>query len=260
VLFEDFRYSPGPKLSTRAHAHELVQICLSPNLAGKYWVRGASHLIPEGSVSVIPPDELHYCEDLEYRKRSSWFPVLYFERDLPSRLANVDVSSLNWKQIVVESRPLLERFLHFHIASRRPLPALKFEAWLISLLRQLFLALGARSMKNDEASEERSARLARKIRELLDREQLTQLRELENLLDRSQFAILRAFKRAFGLSIHQYLLQKRVEQAKRLILDGHSISNSALAAGFCDQSHLTRMFRRFYLTTPARYLQLEKRS
>jgi AraC family transcriptional regulator len=71
---------------------------------------------------------------------------------------------------------------------------------------------------------------------------------------RAHFEVL--FKRATGVSPHQYLLRCRVERVKDLLRSGDSsltLAQVAARAGFCDQSHLTRHFKRLVGTTPAAY-------
>jgi AraC family transcriptional regulator len=64
----------------------------------------------------------------------------------------------------------------------------------------------------------------------------------------------RQFKKATNLSPHQFVTQRRVERAKRLLaVDGSSIADIAVACGFCHQEHLTRTFRARCGITPAAY-------
>ncbi|MCP6275069.1 helix-turn-helix domain-containing protein, partial [Klebsiella pneumoniae] len=67
------------------------------------------------------------------------------------------------------------------------------------------------------------------------------------------FRLTRAFKAAFGLAPHAYLVQLRLSRARRLLADGLSPAETAAALGFADQSHLGRWFRRAYGLTPAAY-------
>jgi len=61
----------------------------------------------------------------------------------------------------------------------------------------------------------------------------------------------RLFKRSFDLTVHQYLLQRRVEMAQRLMVStSESLSKIALSCGMSDQSHLTRLFKRVLGETP----------
>jgi AraC-like DNA-binding protein len=69
----------------------------------------------------------------------------------------------------------------------------------------------------------------------------------------SRFQLHRAFLRELGLSPHAYILQQRLALARRLIRAGTPLAETALAAGFCDQSHLSRCFARAYGVPPGRY-------
>ncbi|NKK75098.1 helix-turn-helix domain-containing protein [Rhizobium leguminosarum bv. viciae] len=76
------------------------------------------------------------------------------------------------------------------------------------------------------------------------------LAELAQLcgLRTSQFA--HGFKRSTGVAPYEWLLRRRIERAKESLLWGHKLSEVALACGFADESHLTRMFRRVVGVTP----------
>jgi AraC-like DNA-binding protein len=49
---------------------------------------------------------------------------------------------------------------------------------------------------------------------------------------------------------HAHVIQHRIAYARRLLLDGVSAAEAAIAAGFCDQGHLIRQFRRHFGVTP----------
>ena len=68
-----------------------------------------------------------------------------------------------------------------------------------------------------------------------------------------RFRLSRAFKAAFGLAPHAYLIQLRLAKARRLLATGHAPALVAMTLGFADQSHLGRWFRRAYGLTPAHY-------
>ena len=84
-------------------------------------------------------------------------------------------------------------------------------------------------------------------------EVLTTLAELAVLSGVSRFQLLRGFARETGVTPHAYLLQRRVRLARQLLATGHAPADAALEAGFADQSHMTRAFRRQFGITPARY-------
>ena len=68
-----------------------------------------------------------------------------------------------------------------------------------------------------------------------------------------RFRLTRAFKAAFGLAPHAYLIQLRLAKARQLLARGGSPAQVASALGFADQSHMGRWFRRAYQLTPADY-------
>lgn len=63
-----------------------------------------------------------------------------------------------------------------------------------------------------------------------------------------------AFRRFYGCSVGEYLRRLRVEFAQRQLASPElSLAEVALAAGFADQSHLTRTFKRLTGLTPGQY-------
>jgi AraC family transcriptional regulator len=71
-------------------------------------------------------------------------------------------------------------------------------------------------------------------------------------LSASYFA--RAFRRSAGMPAHKWLMKERIERAKELLLNSStSLPDVALACGFADQSHLTKVFSLTAGRTPARW-------
>jgi AraC-like DNA-binding protein len=69
----------------------------------------------------------------------------------------------------------------------------------------------------------------------------------------SRFAAYRAFRIRYGLSPSEYQRQLRLRAARQALASGAAIADVAVAAGFADQAHLTRWFRRCYGITPGAY-------
>jgi AraC family transcriptional regulator len=69
--------------------------------------------------------------------------------------------------------------------------------------------------------------------------------------------LARCFRREYGQTVGEYARALRLEwAAEQLALDGASLAEIALRAGFADQSHFTRAFRRHAGVTPGRYREL----
>ncbi|MFT3706927.1 MAG: AraC family transcriptional regulator [Archangium sp.] len=71
----------------------------------------------------------------------------------------------------------------------------------------------------------------------------------------SRFQLVRAFKQAFGLTPEDFRRQLRLERARTLLTEpqSHALSDIAASAGFSDQSHMTREFRRMLGLSPGAY-------
>ena len=69
----------------------------------------------------------------------------------------------------------------------------------------------------------------------------------------SRYAAYRAFRQAYGLAPSDYQRELRVRTARRLLTAGVEPALAAAEAGFADQAHLTRWFRRYYGVTPGAY-------
>jgi AraC-like DNA-binding protein len=97
--------------------------------------------------------------------------------------------------------------------------------------------------------------LADDLRDLLDAKlpEAMTLAEAAGTLGAHPAYLVRSFGAKFGLPPHRYLTGRRVDRARRLLLDGVPAAEVAVAAGFTDQAHLTRHFKRYLGTTPARY-------
>jgi AraC-like DNA-binding protein len=98
-------------------------------------------------------------------------------------------------------------------------------------------------------------RVAARIRELIEDDYAGDL-TAENLAVAagcSRFAAYRAFTQTYGLAPSEYQRQLRVRVARRMLSAGIPPTRAAVEAGFADQAHLTRWFRRYYGVTPGAY-------
>ena len=102
---------------------------------------------------------------------------------------------------------------------------------------------------------DREPRAVRRAREYLEGRyaENVSLECLSRVAGLSRFHLLRAFRDETGLPPHAYLLGVRLREAKSLLLDGVPVARAAQDAGFFDQSHFTRHFKRLVGVPPGQY-------
>lgn len=79
---------------------------------------------------------------------------------------------------------------------------------------------------------------------------------LERLCEQSGYSaghLIRAFKLHFGLTPHAYLINQRIQMGQQALKQGQPIVEAALSAGFNDQPHFQRTFKRLVAATPNQY-------
>ena len=80
------------------------------------------------------------------------------------------------------------------------------------------------------------------------------LQELATAVGYSRSHFLRAFHATTGVTPHRYLLNRRIERARRLLAETDmSIAQVAYSCGFSSQAHLTLAFRKVCGLTPGEY-------
>jgi|TARA_A100001518_G_C1176380_1_gene26051 AraC-like DNA-binding protein len=65
--------------------------------------------------------------------------------------------------------------------------------------------------------------------------------------------LIRAFKQHYGLTPHAYLIDQRIQLGQAALRQGQPIVEVALTAGFNDQPHFQRTFKRLVAATPNQY-------
>jgi AraC-like DNA-binding protein len=76
---------------------------------------------------------------------------------------------------------------------------------------------------------------------------------LEQLAGTDRFTLARHFRHAFGTSPDRYRTMRRLALAREAIERGRPLARAAADAGFADQSHMARQFKRTYGLTPGRW-------
>jgi AraC-like DNA-binding protein len=84
------------------------------------------------------------------------------------------------------------------------------------------------------------------------------IEELASLANMSYRSYTEQFKRRIGVTVTQYLSERRVEYAKRLMLETDDILFAAVEAGFGDLTHFYRVFKKITGATPKQFIASQK--
>jgi AraC-like DNA-binding protein len=185
----------------------------------------------------------------------------------PGRLLIIELSRLNANldsrvdvefDIPILRDPVLSRrFINLHRLSQWSRPCLELDVELQQLIEDV---------ANRSGSARARARIGEstgRVRLALDRINsdpagVTTLDELAELTGMSRYALVRRFKSEVGLPPHTYQIALRLQLARRLIERGTRPADAAAEAGFTDQSHLHRHFRRMGMTPGAYAAAIER--
>jgi AraC-like DNA-binding protein len=229
-----------------SHTHEAWTLLLVDDGAVRYDLDRHAHGATRSLVTILPPGVPHdgrAQSPAGFRKR-----VLYLE----AATLGADRVGTAVDQPAFDDAALRARLSALHRSLVSGGDALEAESRLSFVLERLGQHLDRAVVP---AADVRDDVLADRVRELLDARvaEGLSLTEAAELFDVHPTHVVRAFTRRHGLPPHRYLTGRRIDLARRLLLAGLPAAEVATAAGFADQSHLTRHFRRMLGTTPVAY-------
>jgi AraC-like DNA-binding protein len=123
------------------------------------------------------------------------------------------------------------------------------EESLIRFIRRHASLLTLTTVRDQVKSVERACRI---LQEAEADDATVSLSELAAQVGVSRYHFIRLFHRVTGLAPNAYLRQIKLSKARRLICEGAQLAEAAAQAGFADQAHLTREFKRVFGTTPGK--------
>lgn len=237
------------------HVHEGFCIGVIDAGAQSFYRSGANHIAPRNSIILVNADQVH---DGRRAADDGWsYRAIY---PVPEMLAQVGAelfgprSGAPWFAEPVVHDPWLAQRLRefFDLLSRSDNPLQRQTAW-FSVMTSLLQRHAGRPGQLPPTL--RAPLQVRLVRDYIDehfQRNLT-LDELARQAGLSPFYLARLFQRHVGLPPHSYQIIRRVQFAKGLIRRGESLAEVAATAGFTDQSHLSRHFKKVLGVTPGRF-------
>ncbi|NVM90548.1 AraC-like DNA-binding protein [Variovorax sp. SG517] len=203
-----------------------------------------------GHTIVLHPDEAHdgqagTDEGFQYRMiyvEPALFQAVLQGRALPFIEGGVTTDS----RLAAATRNLLQ-------GVDAPLEPLEYSEAIAELALALETVAGtpARRPKGDFLAAQRAHDYLR-----AHRAQVITLDDLEAATGRDRWSLSHDFRMFYGTSPYRFQTMRRLDMVRCMLVRGTSLADAAAAAGFADQSHMTRHFAKTFGLTPGRWLRI----
>ncbi|WP_168792204.1 AraC family transcriptional regulator [Paraburkholderia aromaticivorans] len=236
------------------HSHETFSIGAVTGGRSEYLNRHAREWIGAGAVVMMNPDDVHACnpvadERWSYRMMHvdvAWLTGLQHELGFSENHAFRAFS-----QTMTTDAGLFDGLNRLHaILVDRDADMLRKQSAAITFFSEVQNTLNPAVLPDHDASRQLT-RAAEFIAE-----NCTRSLKLEDICEAAGLSashLIRAFKQRYGMTPHAYLINRRIQYSRAQLKRGRVIADVALDAGFADQAHLQRTFKRLVAATPGQY-------
>jgi len=234
----------GPSPTEARHMHQ--SLCIGAVLSGDrpFKIEDAWYTVLAGQVMIISPNVPHACPDAgkcEYLMVS--IPLSCFEA------TGFDPAVLSGIKPINDDPACFGAIFGLAQMAATSASRLERQSALIRVLESLRTEGSRQDLRLPEPD-----RIARVRRELEERcVEDVPLKTLARLAGCSPCRLNRDFASVVGMPPHEYQAMQRVRRVKTCIRNGKSLAESAMEAGFSDQSHMTRCFKKVMGMTPGKF-------
>ncbi len=265
-LNENFRFfhlkdTAGQELDFHFHEFDKIVILISGSV--DYLVEGASYKMQSGDIILVRHHMIHKAVidvSVPYERIIIYLDSSYVDRFAPdmglmecfaraekSRFCLMRPTENEWELVKKQLTRLEESTEDEGFAS---------EYMRGTNLAQLMVQLN-RIMQRDTDGKPESVEYNEKIADILSyiNENISKELTVDELASRSylsRYHFMRLFKNQTGYTVHNYIRQKRLTLAARLIREGMSASHAAAECGFTDYSAFHRAFTSTFGVSPGK--------
>jgi AraC-like DNA-binding protein len=240
----------GREVCYAKHSHETFSIGA---VTGGH-NRHASEWIGAGAVVMMNPDDVHACNPVADARWS--YRMLHVDVDwltgLQRDLGFSDNHTFRAFSQTMTTDPALFEGLNrlYAVLVDDDSEPMRKESAAVTFFSDVQQKLNPAPLQDHDASGQ-LARAAEFIAENCTRP--LKLEDVCKAAELSASHLIRAFKQRYGMTPHAYLINRRIQYSRAQLRRGYPIADVALDAGFADQAHLQRTFKRLVAATPGQY-------
>lgn len=249
------KVADGREVCYAPHTH--TQWSMGAITGGKstFQYREDHYQVQAGDLVLMNPEWVHTCNPIDNQPwaylmlyvDTAWLTDLRFRAGLLPEPRWQDISTA-----VISDPAWFERYCQLAECLLDPgHDLLEKQSGVVEFLSDLMHALASQPVATAPRTPEVLTGLAR----YLDDHAADDV-SLDTLCELSGFSpghLIRAFKQHFGLTPHAYLVNRRVQLGRQQLKGSATIAEVALNAGFADQPHFQRAFKRLMAATPDQY-------
>lgn len=245
----------GQKEQSQRRRVECFELEIFHTNSGTSYVNEKAHPVRRGMLLCVKPDSIRYSKFPVRCSFIRFFPTAGKTEDIESILHSIpDCLYVDDPALLEELLSLFAR-LSTYLISSSPDTHIMLKAN-TAFLEILSIYLSICGEANKPLTDTPMYRPIREVHEYINEHFAADcsLKKLAATVNLSPNYLHTIFKESVGLTPYEYVMSKRIDRAKALIMTGEkSMLEIAIETGFCSQSHFNKVFKAQTGTTPANY-------
>lgn len=267
--FKVYNVDTLDKMYDRFHEHDFIEIFILLSGSVTYTIEQGKYELKDFDIIIVPPHKLHTLnvlrKDIAYKRM-----VLWIKKDYLNSLSSSNTNLYDGMDLCNKTNKYLIRNPEFTFLIKPYLQKIiqlqKENLYGCDLLienniRSLFITMNSFLIEIEKnninaISNPIVNKTIKYIEEHLNED--LSLSTISKNINYDFFYIERTFKELIGLSVHKYIIKKRLNYARELLNKNIRVKDVLEKIGFKDESYFIQVFKKEFGYTPKKYIQKMK--